>query len=208
MPGSVRPHSAAQSVSRRSAGSVSRPLTARTRTHSQTSLGSTHSIGVVGQKIRPSTATPQTNIHGHAFYKCPRSGALKFSYPKYTIPRCKSKSFLDGVEKKAKRLPAPNSYKLGLSWKGKNAQIKGTKRITFTDEIREQKKKLPAPNSYKNLDKLRKKIPNGKFDQTKDIHFLSEAQFLSKTQPGPTKYENKKLNVMARNPAWKWSNPK
>ena len=95
------------------------------------------------------------------------------------------------MQKRAKKCPAPNSYKLALSWKGKNAQIKGTKRITFTDEIRINKRKIPAPNSYKNLDSQRKKIPNGKFEKTTGIHFLSEFQFLGKTQPGPTKYENK-----------------
>eukprot|EP00344_Euplotes_crassus_P004553 CAMPEP_0197004466 /NCGR_PEP_ID=MMETSP1380-20130617/23050_1 /TAXON_ID=5936 /ORGANISM="Euplotes crassus, Strain CT5" /LENGTH=179 /DNA_ID=CAMNT_0042423257 /DNA_START=358 /DNA_END=898 /DNA_ORIENTATION=- len=84
-----------------------------------------------------------------------------------------------------------------MSWKGKNAQIKGTKRITFTDEIKKEKKKIPGPNKYKNLDKLRKRIPNGKFDQTKGVNFLSECEFLSKSQPGPTKYENQKVKVLS-----------
>lgn len=86
--------------------------------------------------------------------------------------------------------------------------MKGPNRVTFTDRITSQKKFIPGPNKYKNLDCQRKKIPNGKFEQTKDLCFLSEVQYLAKNQPGPTKYENKKLTVLARKPAWKWSNPK
>jgi hypothetical protein len=112
------------------------------------------------------------------------------------------------VQKLSKAGPAPNSYKLELSWKGKNADMKGPKRITVIDKIREEKKSIPAPNRYKNLDSQRKKIPNGKFDKTKDLCFLSEVQYLGKNQPGPTKYTNLKLSVLARFPAWKWPVPK
>lgn len=212
MPTSVRPSSASISATyRRSKGSVVRPLSARVQSSVPTSTTTrSQSMTVVGSQLRPSSAlsNPKIGIQGFPWYKCTRSGALKLSSTKYTIPKWKSKSFLDGVQKNARKCPAPNSYKLAMSWKGKNAQIKGTKRITFTDEIKKQKKKIPGPNKYKNLDKLRKRIPNGKFDQTKGVNFLSECEFLSKSQPGPTKYENSKTKVLVRNPSWKWSNPK
>ena len=84
--------------------------------------------------------TEGNNIHGFWFYNCPKSGGQPYAYPKYTIPKCKSKSFLDGVQKLAKNTPAPNSYKKEMSWKGKNAQIKGPKRITVIDKIMVEKK--------------------------------------------------------------------
>ena len=143
MKGSVRPSSAVPSSKiKRTNGSIARPLTARpASTKRSSSITRSESMTVLGSKIRPVSAltTSDTNIQGHWFYKCPKSGSMPYSHPKYTIPKWKSKSFLDDVQKRSKKCPAPNSYKLSMSWKGKNAQIKGTKRITFTDEIKTQK---------------------------------------------------------------------
>jgi hypothetical protein len=164
---------------------------------------------VTGKSIRPASAltAKDGNVHGFWFYHCPNSGSLPYSHPKYSIPKSKSKNFLDGVQKRAKNTPAPNSYHKELSWKGKNGVFKGPSRVTIIDKLMKEKKLIPAPNSYKNLDR-KEKIENGKFDKAKGINFLSEVEFLSKTQPGPNKYENKKALVLSRRPAWKFSNPK
>ena len=195
-----------------SSNSMVRPLSARTglsRQSSTISTLATQPLGIEGKAVRPSSALTitDTNMFGFWFYKCPQSGALPYTHPKYTIPKCKSKSFLDGVQKRAKNTPAPNSYKKELSWKGKNALMKGPKRITIIDKIRVEKKPIPGPSHYKNLN-IKQKIQNGKFNKTTGLSFLSEVEFLGKTQPGPTKYENKKAVVLERKPAWKFPNPK
>lgn len=81
--------------------------------------------------MRPSSAMTISSPE-LAFYRCPSSGGLPYTHPKYTIPKSKSKNFLDGVQKRSKNTPAPNSYKLTMSWKGKNAQMKGPKRFNVS----------------------------------------------------------------------------
>lgn len=90
MPSSNRPSTARPVSQGRSTGSFVRPLSARSNMsrNAETTTSNT-AMSIQGFAVRPTSALTiaETNSEGLWFYKCPKSGSLPYSNPKYTIPK-------------------------------------------------------------------------------------------------------------------------
>jgi hypothetical protein len=95
--------------------------------------------------------TGRVNAFGIQGYKCVKHG-LPPRNALYTMPKDRSKNFLEGVQKLGKIRPGPPNYFKFAMWPDKNKSVKmclSSKRLTFTDEVIKITKELPAPNHYK-----------------------------------------------------------
>mmetsp|Transcript_24360 Transcript_24360/g.27019 ORF Transcript_24360/g.27019 Transcript_24360/m.27019 type:complete len:108 (+) Transcript_24360:3-326(+) len=88
-------------------------------------------------------------------YRCPGSGKLRKRSPQYSIPKGKTRSYLDAVQKLARRNPSPGDHHTNLTWIHCQSLKpgKGSERITIIDKIMKEQKKFPAPNTYRILEK-------------------------------------------------------
>ena len=67
-------------------------------------------------------------------YECTKHG-LAYAHPNYSIPKDEKSNFFNHVTRTHKYVPAPGSYKVGLSWKTANGTFGvGPARKTFTDD--------------------------------------------------------------------------
>lgn len=94
-----------------------------------------------------STADPRLTVD---LYKCPGSGRVKERVPQYSFPKNKGRSYLEALQKWAKRVPSPVEHHSNLKWikNNSNGHNKGSDRITIIDKIFKEKKDSPSPYTY------------------------------------------------------------
>lgn len=128
--------------------------------------------------------------------------------PQYSVPKGKTRSYLDNVVKLAKRSPSPVDHHTELKWIKKQAinQGKGSDRVMIIDKIMKYQKQFPSPNTYRV--NYQDKVPLGKLNKTQGIGFMSESEYLGKTLPAPNKYEPNESLVTKKTLGFKILKPK